>query len=335
MNSLERIVFSTFLILFCLYGCDQKTDKTEEMKPESKKTVIAHRGASGYLPEHTLAAKTMAYAMQPDFLEQDLVLSKDNVPVVIHDIHLETVTDVAEIFPERKRKDGRFYVIDFTYSELLELNVSERFDPETQKAVFPDRFPLWKSTFKLHSLQEEIELIQGLNKSTGNTIGIYPEIKNPKFHSDEGKDISMIVLKILSDYGYTTRKDKCTLQCFDAGELKRIRHELNSELFLVQLIEFEIDKRNLKAYAGYADGIGPWYKGLLKGKDQQGNWQTSNLVAEAHKLGLVVHAYTFRADDLGEFSSFDALLDVGFNTLNLDGIFTDFPDKVVSFLSFD
>lgn len=323
-----------FLTILCLFGCNS-TQKQQKMTKNTKKTVIAHRGASGYLPEHTLASKAMAYAMNPDFLEQDLVLSKDNVPIVIHDIHLETVTNVAKQFPNKKRKDGRFYVIDFTYNELLQLNVTERFNPKTGEAIFKGRFPLWKSKFKLHSLQDEIELIQGLNKSTGNNIGIYPEIKDPEFHLKEGKDISEIVLKVLSDYGYTSKKDNCILQCFDANELKRIRQELKSELFLVQLIEFEEDEKYLKEYATYADGLGPWYKRILKGKDKLGNWKTTDLVNKAHELGLVVHAYTFRADDLGEFSSFDELLDVGFNTLKLDGVFTDFPDKVMSFLQKD
>lgn len=322
---------SLFLTILCLFGCNS-AQKQQKMTKNSKKMVIAHRGASGYLPEHTLASKAMAYAMHPDFLEQDLVLSKDDVPIVIHDIHLETVTDVAQKFPNKNREDGRFYVIDFTYEELVQLNVTERFDDKTGKAVFKDRYPLWKSKFKLHSLQEEIELIQGLNKSTGNNIGIYPEIKDPEFHNKEGKDISSIVLKILSDYGYNTKENNCILQCFDAAELKRIRLRLKSELFLVQLIEFEDDEQHLKEYATYANGLGPWYKRILKGKDKQGNWQTTDLVKEAHELGLVVHAYTFRADDLGEFSSFDELLDVGFNTLELDGVFTDFPDKAMSFL---
>ena len=333
MNQMKPIILSTLLIIICFIGCNSTTKKQETMQSKSGKIVIAHRGASGYLPEHTLEAKAMAYAMQPDFLEQDLVLSRDNVPIVIHDIHLETVTDVADKFPQRNREDGRYYVIDFNYDELLQLNVSERFDPNTKKVVYPKRFPLWKSNFKLHSLQDEIELIQGLNKSTGHNIGIYPEIKEPEFHHKEGKDISKIVLKILTNYGYATKNDNCILQCFDAKELKRIRQELKSELFLVQLTEYINEESNLEEYATYADGIGPWYKHLLSGKDDKGNWKSSNLVNEVHQLGLVVHAYTFRADDQGEFSSFDELLDVGFNTLQLDGVFTDFPDRAVSFLN--
>jgi len=331
MNQMNAILFNAFLTIFCLYGCESNTKKPEIMQPKHEKIVIAHRGASGYLPEHTMEAKAMAHAMNPDFLEQDLVLSQDNVPIVIHDIHLETVTNVAEKFPKRNRKGGRYYVIDFTYEELLQLDVTERFDPNTNKTVFPRRFPLWKSKFKLHSLQDEIELIQGLNKSTGKNIGIYPEIKDPEFHHQEGKDISKIVLKILTDYGYVSKKDNCILQCFDASELKRIRQELKSALFLVQLIEFKKDEKYLKEYATYADGVAPWYKQILREKGNDGNWQASGLVEEAHELGLVVHAYTFRADDLGEFASFDELLNVGFNTLQLDGIFTDFPDKAVAF----
>lgn len=293
--------------------------------------MIAHRGASGYLPEHTLPAKAMAYAMGADYLEQDIVLTKDDVPIVIHDIHLETVTDVALKFPKKKRNDGKYYVIDFTFKELQQLNVSERFDPETNEAVFPNRFPAFTSTFKLHSLQEEIEFIQELNKSTEKNIGIYPEIKDPEFHQKEGKDISKIVLEILNNYGYKTKNDPCILQCFDAQELKRIRNELKSELFLVQLMEFKTDEK-LEEIAAYADGIGPWYKQIIKGKDKKGNWLISDLVEKAHKLHLKVHAYTFRADQLGDFSSFEDLLQVALYEANVDGVFTDFPDKAIGFV---
>jgi len=321
------------LLVLCFMSCNNKEVKIKEMPTKSKKVVIAHRGASGYLPEHTLPAKTMAYAMGPDYLEQDVVLSKDNIPVVIHDIHLETVTDVALKFPNRHRSDGKFYVVDFTFEELKQLNVSERFDPATNEAIFSGRFPLFKSHFKLHSLQDEIELIQGLNKSTGKNIGIYPEIKEPKFHLKEGKDISKIVLTILTKYGYKTKEDNCILQCFDAKELKRIRNEFKSELFLVQLIEFEEEENKLEEFATYADGIGPWIQQIIKGKDKNGKWLISDLVTNAHKNNLKVHAYTFRADQLGDFKTFDELLHVALYEANIDGVFTDFPDKVVNFIN--
>ncbi len=298
----------------------------------NKKIVIAHRGASGYLPEHTMEAKTMAHVMNVDFIEQDLVLSKDDVPVVIHDIYLDDVTDVVTKFLSRKRKDNRYYVIDFTFNELETLMVSERFNPKTGKQVYSNRFPKGKGNFKLHSFQQEIELIQGLNKSTGKNIGIYPEIKDPEFHKKEGKKLTEIVLKTLSDYGYKTKKDTCVLQCFDAKELERIRKELKSELFLVQLMEFPEETKQLDHFATYADGIGPWYTQIL-GAKIDGEFKFTSLVSDAHKLGLKVHPYTFRADALGEFSSFKEMMHTLLIGGNVDGLFTDFPDKVVSFLN--
>ncbi len=295
------------------------------------KIVIAHRGASGYLPEHTMEAKAMAYAMNPHFIEQDLVLSKDNVPIVIHDIYLDDVTDVAVKFADRKRKDNRFYVIDFTFDELQTLKVTERFNHETGEQFYPNRYPKGKGNFKLHSFEEEIELIQGLNKATGKNIGIYPEIKEPAFHQKEGRKITEIVLEILADYGYKTKKDNCILQCFDAAELERIRVALKSDLFLVQLIEFEEEAKQLTHFATYADGIGPWYKQILDKKVGE-KWQFTTLVSDAHKLGLKVHPYTFRADSLDEFTTFDQMMETLLIEANIDGAFTDFPDLVVNFL---
>ncbi|MEO9572225.1 MAG: glycerophosphodiester phosphodiesterase [Polaribacter sp.] len=297
----------------------------------STKIVVAHRGASGYLPEHTLESKAMAHAMNPHFIEQDLVLSKDNVPIVIHDIYLDDVTDVALKFPKRNRQDNRFYVIDFTFDELKTLQVTERFHPKTGEQVYKSRFPKGKGNFKLHSLQEELELILGLNKSAGKNIGIYPEIKEPGFHIKEGKKLTEIVLKILFDFGYKTKKDNCVLQCFDAKELERIRTELKSELFLVQLTEFDKDVKNLEYIASFADGIGPWYKQILD-KKVNDKWQFTSLVSDAHKLGLKVHTYTFRADAFDGFSSFEEMMQTLLIDVNVDGAFTDFPDLVVNFL---
>ena len=245
---MKNLVF--ILLFLAILSC--QSNQKKDIKSTKKITVIAHRGASGYLPEHTLASKVMAYAMQADYIEQDVVLSKDDVPIVIHDILLDDVTNVLEKYPNRKREDGRYYVIDFTFEEIKTLAVTERFDSETGLQIYPNRFPKGTSSFRLHSLQDEIELIQGLNKSTGKNIGIYPEIKKPEFHHENGKDISKIVLNILSDYGYKTKNDKCIVQSFDAIELERIRKELKSQLFLVQLMEFSEQKNLLEFYASYA-----------------------------------------------------------------------------------
>lgn len=311
--------YVVIFLLTLVVSCQKSIKKTQPLE----KVVIAHRGASGYLPEHTLAAKAMAYAMHPDYIEQDVVLSKDDIPIVIHDIHLETVTNVAEVFPDRKREDGGFYVIDFTFEELKQLRVTERFDPKTGKAIYSNRFPKDKSTFSLHSLAEEIELIQGLNHSTGNDIGIYTEIKVPKFHHEEGKDISKIVLKTLAEYGYASKEDNCLLQCFDAKELERIRKGLKSELFLVQLFEFESNIEDIPHYATYTDALGPWYALLEDGR----------VMEFAKEFELPVHTFTIREDQLGDFVSLEKLLEKVFLEYQVDGVFTDQPDKVIAYLN--
>ena len=282
--------------------------------------IIAHRGASGYLPEHTLPAKAMAYAMNPDYIEQDVVLSKDSVPLVIHDIYLDEVTNVAQVYPDRKRADGRYYVIDFNWLEIKQLLATERFDHETGKVVFPKRFPKDKSRFGLHTLLEEIELIQGLNKSTGLDIGIYPEIKNPAFHRKEGYDISKIVLDVLSAYGYMNKKDKCILQCFDFDELKRVREDLGSNLTLVQLTELKIDEDLWPMVATYADGVGMPYKFVLD----------KSFVKSAKNQGLMIHVFTLRTD---QNKLWKPMFNEMISSRHIDGIFTDQPDQVLQFIS--
>ncbi|WP_308363696.1 MULTISPECIES: glycerophosphodiester phosphodiesterase [unclassified Microbulbifer] len=324
--------------------------------------VIAHRGASGYLPEHTLEAKALAYAMRPDYIEQDLVLSKDNRLIVMHDIYLDDITDVAQVFPGRVRKDGRYYTIDFTLTELKRLRVTEAFRNKDGNiaAKYPRRFPLWQSSFQLSTLEEEIELIQGLNKTLGYDIGIYPEIKNPAFHRREGRDIAVLTLVKLKQYGYTNRNKKIYLQCFDAEELQRIKRELmpqlEMDLPLVQLIaktgwsekqvevqgklenydyDWMLQPGGLEKIATYADAIGPWLMMMIASLDDN-QVVTTDLVQRAHRNNLVVHPYTFRADSQKipqQIGSFERLLELFIDQLNVDGLFTDHPDKAVEFIS--
>ena len=201
----------------------------------TKPIVIAHRGACGYAPEHTLVAKALGYAMGADFIEQDIVLTRDDQPIVLHDIHLDTVTDVAQLFPGRARADGRYYAIDFLLEEIRQLKVHERVDWSTDKVIYPNRFPVGWSEFRVPTFAEEIELIQGLNASTGGTVGIYPEIKSPGWHRQQGKDISRIVLQVLDQYGYHDKSDPVYLQCFEVDETRRLREQGVVAQFLHQL----------------------------------------------------------------------------------------------------
>ncbi|MGH7491332.1 MAG: glycerophosphodiester phosphodiesterase [bacterium] len=310
-----------------------------------KKIVIAHRGASGYLPEHTLAAVAMAHAMGADYIEQDVVLTRDDHAIVLHDIHLETVTNVAKTYPHKARPDGRYYAIDFTLAELKTLQVHERIDPNTGAAVYPQRFPVGWSRFEIPTLEEEIILVQGLNRSTGREAGIYVELKAPAWHMREGKDLAKIVLEILARYGYRDQQARAFIQCFDPAALKRLKFELKVTIPLVQLLaenewgEAEVDYKSLRTPEGlaeiatYARGLGPWLPYLVLGKDEAGKLKVSSLVRDAHAVGLLVHPYTLRADEVpGIFGSFEEMLKAFYFDLEVDGVFTDFPDRAVKVL---
>jgi glycerophosphoryl diester phosphodiesterase len=305
-------------------------------------TVIAHRGASAYLPEHTLAGAAMAHAMGADFIELDVVLTRDRQLVVLHDLYLDAVTDVADRFHARARMDGHYYAIDFTLDEIRSLRLRERVTTDGSPE-FSGRFPASGDIFRIPSLEDEIIMIQGLNKSTGKDAGLYIEPKAPTWHAKEGSSIFGKVLDLLAKYGYRARKDKACVQSFDMAALKRARFELASDLKLVQLIgenswrESDTDfdylrsSEGLEEISGFADGIGPWLPHIVDFK-QNGVPDISDLIRNAHRLGLFVHAYTLRADQLpAEVSGIQPALDILLQT-GLDGVFTDHPDRVVRYL---
>ncbi len=323
------------------------------------KLVIAHRGASGYLPEHTLESKVLAYAQGADYIEQDVVMTKDDQLVVIHDLTLERTTDVAARFPGRASEDGSYYVIDFTLEELRELHVGE--GSTAGVAQFSARFPPGKSRFGIHTLQEELELIAGLEKSHGRRVGIYPELKSPWFHHQRGKDLATAVLRVLKEYGYATTDAPVYVQSFDYNELVRVHDEvlpaLDMNVKLVQLIaenewQETLAKNNdgswspydyqwmhtadgLKKLATIVDGIGPSYSMLVKVDHESTAVDILPMTAAAHAAGLQIHPYPFRRDE-GQLpayvDSFDGLLEYFLFTVGVDGVFTDFPDLAVKYL---
>lgn len=301
--------------------------------------VIAHRGASAYAPEHTLPAKALAHLMGADFLEQDVVLSSDGVPVVLHDIHLDRTTDVAAQFPDRARADGRFYAIDFTLQELKTLRAWERRDAQGAP-VFAGRFPPVMGVSQIPTLAEEIAFIEGLNKTLGREAGLYIEMKASHFHAKAGLDLPGAVLAVLRDSGWDQRGDRVFLQSFEPLVLKRLHEELKGSLPLIQLIadnrwqeNTAVDYDWLQSDAGlddiarYADGIGPWIMQLYQGRDETGRARLTDLATRAQARGLAVHPYTFRADELPPgIDSFDQLHRLFLIELGVEGIFSDFPD---------
>jgi len=320
--------------------------------------VIAHRGASGYLPESTLPAKALAAGMGADYVEHDVVMTRDDRLLINHDLWLDNVSDVALRFPGRQREDGHFYVIDFDLDEILSLSVTERFMVADGQdiAVFPDRFPIWQSHFSVHTLESEIEFLQGLRHSWGKDIGMFTELKSPWFHEQEGKDLSSAVYDVLARYGYRTREDRCRVMSFDAHALQRIRTEVGPaagvDLPLTQLIgrtdghetyelqsdgtwknydyDWMLESDAMPRIREWADGIGPDVRMLLRhGKPMA----ASDLAQQAHAAGLYVTPWTVRADDLPHCApSLDALVRILVDECHVEGIITDFPDKVIAAL---
>lgn len=309
------------LVLSALYGAVALSDPI----------VIAHRGASGYLPEHTLEAAALAFNLGSNYIEQDLVLSRDGVPVVLHDIHLDTVTNVAALFPKRKRSDGRYYAIDFDLKELKTLTVHERRDRNGHQ-VFPNRYQ-GSAQFGIATFAEHIELIGNLNRQFQRNVGLYPEIKAPAWHLKQGFDISQIVIDVLREHGLDTPSSRVYIQCFDFNEIKRIATELKPNVPLIQLIGYrsaDTDYDYLRSKTGihemqkYVQGVGPAISQLVNLKK---GLAPTDFALTLRGSPLEIHPYTHRVDQLPNGTSSEALLNALFEA-GATGVFTDFPDRV-------
>lgn len=313
-----------------------------ELEP-TKPIVIAHRGASGYAPEHSVAALAMAHVMGADYIEQDIVLTRDHVPVVLHDIVLDHISNVRDVFPDKKRPDERYYVLDFTFVELQKLNLTER-QTAAGEQRYPARFPAGTGQLKVMSLAQQIELILGLNQTRGLQTGLYIELKNARWHKQQGYDVLQQTLNVLARYGLTDASNLAApvfLQCFDPEVLRRIKREFLLELPLIQLIadnswnESDIDYHTMLSAAGmetlrnYADGVGLWLEQVFLGLDEQGQPKFSQVVEHAKAAGLLVHVYTLRADELPEGAESYEQLVQWLTDIGVDGFFTDFPDYPV------
>lgn len=332
VNIMKIILFTLiFFISFLSYG--------------EERVVIAHRGASGYLPEHSLAAYAVAHTMGAHYLEQDIVMTRDGRLIVFHDIYLDRVTNVAEVFPKRKRLNGKYYVIDFTLEEIKSLEMIERVRSSrgSSPQLYPERFPTGNSSFRVSTLEEVIELIQGLNHTTGKDVGIYPEIKAPAYHRRQGVDISLAVLEVLRDYGYTSIDDRIYLQCFDKRELRRIKEELlpsmGMDLKLVQLLrsrDIHVGRKRLQDIAGYAHVVSPPINMSVSKRSRGNRIIVTDFITNAKDAGLLIHPYTHRRETLPPYAdTSERFFQVFFDIAQVDGIFTDFPDEAVDFLRDD
>ena len=298
--------------------------------------IIAHRGASGYLPEHTLVAKAMAFGMGADYIEQDVVATRDGELLGFHDLTLDDMTNVAELYPGRARPDGLNYCIDFTLSEIRQLHVRERRIRGSSTPRYTGRFPDGAGSFSIPTLGEELRFIQGLIRSTGRRVGIYPEIKEPAWHRQHGFDLGGEVVRTLGQFGYDSPEDDVFVQCFDAAELERLRGGANCHLKFVHLLESASSvptPRQLIDTRMFADAIGPSLRLIYRGMSAQQPVLTT-LVGDAHDAGLEVHPYTLRKDDLPPgIDDFHGALDLFLLQIGVDGVFTDFPDLAAQFVA--
>ena len=289
--------------------------------------IIGHRGASGHRPEHTLASYRLAAEMGADFIEPDLVATKDGVLIARHENEIGGTTDVASRFADRKRTktiDGQsitgWFTEDFTLAEIKTLRARERLAFRSHD---------YDGRFEIPTFDEVVALAQQLGRELGRPIGVYPETKHPTYFRNIGLPLEPPLLRVLEARGWNTREAPVFIQSFEDGNLRALRTQ--TKVRLVQLVDRRgaVDDAALKAIAAYADGLGPEKSHIVPTGPDGALLPTTDLVTRAHAAGLIVHAWTVRSDK--EFlpagyngrveGEFERLRDAG-----VDGIFTDFPD---------
>ena len=350
-------------------------------RAENAPLVIGHRGgAPGYLPDHTLENYALGIAMGADYVEPDLVATKDGHLIARHEPNLIATTNVASLpqFNARKRTaviDGvpevGYFASDFTLAEIKQL-----------RAVQPlaDRDPSFDGRFEIPTLEEVIAFVKRKSAEEGRRIGIYPETKHPTYHRQIGLPLEDRLLNVLQRAGWNHRNAPVIVQSFETANLKYLRSK--SSLRLVQLVDANdvnadgsldftkpYDKpydwvvsgraglfKDLLTPAGlaevrtYADGVGPWKTYLMSSAckllaagggcaDANGDGlvderdrkllPASDIVANAHQLGLMVHPYTFRNEQrrlAGDYKGNPVNEYLAFYELGVDGVFSDFAD---------
>jgi glycerophosphoryl diester phosphodiesterase len=295
--------------------------------------IIGHRGASGHRPEHTLASYRLAAEMGADYIEPDLVSTKDGVLIARHENEIGGTTDVAVKFPDRKRTktiDGQsiegWFSEDFTLAEIKTLRAKERLAFRSHD---------YDGRFEIATFEEVIVLAKQLGRELGRTIGIYPETKHPTYFRGIGLPIEERLLQALDKHGWNSREAPVFIQSFEAGNLRALRKQTKVRLIQLAATAAVVEGDRLKDIATYADGIGPEKRLIIPVKPDGSVGPPTDLVARAHALGLLVHAYTLRIDK--------QFLPAGYNgnaaeefrqfrDAGVDGFFTDFPDVAVKTL---
>jgi len=278
----------------------------------SSKTLVAHRGASAYAPEHTVAAYKLALLQGADYVEQDLQVSKDGILICRHDSTLERTTNVETVYPNRfSREDSggsgdlHWYVKDFTLEELKRLDAGSWFDSKFAGS-------------QILTFAEAVAIVRG-------KAGIYPELKDPEFYSDHGFDIVSLFLKEMEELGLKEPgQDPSTpviIQCFSADTLKKLKKagSRHPRTFLIgDFGKKWLKKGEMRKVRSFAQGIGP-SKVLI--------YQDPSVASRARGQGLTVTPYTFREKDFpNQFSDVTEEMKYMLYTIGVDALFTDNPD---------
>ncbi len=323
---------------------------------EARPLVIGHRGASGYRPEHTLASYELAARMGADYVEPDLVTTKDGVLVARHEPEIGGTTDVAN-HPEftnrrtTKSLDGvattGWFTEDFTLRELKTLRAVERIPQLRQEnSIFNGRYDV-------PTLQEVIDLTKRLSRELRRDVGIYPETKHPTYFRKQGLALEPALVETLNRNGLNRDNAKVFVQSFEVSNLKALDRQLRVPL--VQLTSatgapFDfvdtgdprtyadlVTAAGLREVARYADGVGPEKLQVIPRDAAGGLTAPTNLVRDAHAARLTVHPYTFRAENnflptnlrssanLADYGNLFAELGAYFSA-GVDGVFTDNTD---------
>ena len=323
----SRILPGLVLLLFaaaCSAAVDADSPDTGIAETRSKTPlIIAHRGASGLYPEHTLAAYEAAIDMGADFIEPDLVITRDGHLVARHERYLSRSTNVADLpeFADRRttktaggqmRED--WFVEDFTLAEIKSLRARQPY--EGRDTSYDDQFAI--PTFT------EILGLVAITNQTGQTLGVYPELKGPAELAALGFDVETAILDALAAADLASIGAPVFIQSFHPATLRSL--DTKADWPLVQLLPATTsEKLTPETIAAYADGIGPWKQVVMQFSDGPEAY-----LEMAHEAGLVVHTYTYRDDVVAPgYETIEDELSAAFD-LGVDGIFTDFPDTALA-----
>lgn len=343
---------------WCVWGEDNKKSgiyiRMRSRDQKSRPLVIAHRGASGYRPEHTLAAYELAIQMGADYIEPDLVMTQDGVLVARHENEISGTTDVATRPEFRDRQttkiiDGQtvtgWFTEDFTLAELKTLRVKERL-PHL-------RSPEFDGLFDIPTLVDIIELVQRQSAVTGCMIGIYPETKHPTYFTAIGLSLEEPLVNILNQYGLGDLTSPVFIQSFETANLKALKQI--TDVSLVQLVndigqpyDFIshpqhhdnsnrtyrdlVTPQGLREIADYADAIGVNKRLIVPTRADGYLLPPTSLLDDAHAQGLQVHGWTFRNEEVflaPDYQGNPELEYQQFYRLGIDGLFSDFPDTAL------